>query len=206
MALNSLSLWDKNGRTFESFFPRELITGTTVGPNPRMRVDPGQTSFFEGREFRAFKEFSIAAGATLVIRAVCGTDFILQNQRFTILSGTLRIAALTGASSGGAYTTFPNVTVNRMSTAPVVTSQMALGSGGTSTGGTETDVQLVSAVSDGGILGGAAVLSIGNTADMPRGLPAGTYHIRLQNTSSEAAVGVYAVAWSEEYPAALIIV
>lgn len=29
----------------------------------RIRVDEAQTSFFEGREFRVFEEFTLAAGA-----------------------------------------------------------------------------------------------------------------------------------------------
>lgn len=206
MALSTFTLRDKRGNTFESFsIPQEIITGTGSTPKPRLRVDPGQTAFFEGREFRSFKEFSIAAGATLVMRFTSAVDFVLHTQRLTVLSGTLRFAAVADATSGGSFSTIPNITVNRMSTAPVVTSQCVFASGGTSTGGTETDVQLVSAVSDGGLLGGAAVLSVGNATDEPRGLPAGVYHLRFQNTSSETAVGVYALSWSEQAAPSIVI-
>lgn len=40
-------------------FPAAIMTGST---NPRLRTDNSQTSFFEGREFRTFYEFSIATG------------------------------------------------------------------------------------------------------------------------------------------------
>jgi hypothetical protein len=48
------------------------------GDFSRLRVDVGQTGFFAGREARTFYEFTIASGATQVIKVVAPVNTIVQ--------------------------------------------------------------------------------------------------------------------------------
>ena len=58
----------------------------------RILVDVGQTGFLEGREFRAFKELSIATGETYVVRAVVPVNIILNSLAVVIDAGWLRLS------------------------------------------------------------------------------------------------------------------
>ena len=61
-----------------------------------MRVDASQTSFLEGREFRVFHEFSLAAGASQWLRFVVPLDVVIYGRVLTVVQGNLRFALSTG--------------------------------------------------------------------------------------------------------------
>lgn len=71
--------------------PTGLLTSET---NPRLRVDVGQTGFFEGREFRTFLEFS----ASQVIRVVVPINVILFNLSVSLTEGEVRVETVSGVS------------------------------------------------------------------------------------------------------------
>lgn len=161
----------------------------------RLRVDSGQTGFFEGREFRTFYELNISSGASVYIKFTSPINFIIFEQSLTLDSGSVRFTALTGATSVGSYSdTLPVIGKNRMTTrkAPFYVSQASLVTGGTATGG--TIVELFRVVAANATSQQQTVLGAASTE---RGLPAGTYYLRFENIGNSAATGVYSLIWEE---------
>lgn len=184
----------KLGRAFVTFDSADPLITSAV--KPRLRVDVAETSFFEGREFRSFLEFNIAAGQTQVVRFTATKDFILHEQTLSIESGVLRMAAIAGdGTPGGTFNVaLPIIGKNRMSERPLpyYEATTTIATGGTHTGGTEVEVvRLLTANAT------AQQSTVGGSVASERGLPAGIYYIRLQNVGSGAVVGVYSLFWEE---------
>ena len=155
-------------------FPQAMITGSF--PNTgRMKVDPAQTGFFEGREFRISYEFDIASGATQVIKFSASSDFILWEQRIEVDEGFLIYKpTLNPSSATGFVTEIPQYGKNRMSTAPIVTNTVTVTTGGTITGGTIAETARIKVANATG-----QQASIGGAVYSERGLPAGDYYLTM---------------------------
>jgi hypothetical protein len=163
------------------------------GPYSRVRVDVGQTGFFAGREARTFYEFSIASGATQVIKVVSPVDSIVQMFSVELELAEIRIELVTGGTEGGTFNTaLPIFKTNTMSTASAYTPQVTMNRGGTHTGGTVVD--LLTAVS-----GANPNKSVASSAseNLPQGFAAGTFYIRLINTDGATASGIFRARWEE---------
>ncbi|WP_338807649.1 hypothetical protein V8U11_15995 [Pseudomonas chlororaphis] len=161
----------------------------------RLRVDSGQTGFFEGREFRTFFELNIPTGQSAYVRFVSPIDFIIFEQSVTLDAGAIKFTALTGATPAGTWATaLPVIGKNRMVSrkAPYYTPVVALHTGGTTTGG--TIVELFRVVAANATAQQQTVLGAASTE---RGLPAGTYYLRFENIGNAAATGVYSLIWEE---------
>lgn len=161
----------------------------------RLRVDQGQTGFFEGREFRSFIELNIAAGNNIVLKFVSPVDFILFEQRLVIDAGSCKLTASTGGTEGGTFSTsLPIIGKNRMASRPTpfYTAQATIVTGGTYTGGTAVEVVRVVAAN-----ATAQQQSVGSGQDSSRGLPAGTYYLKFENFGSGSVTGVYSLAFEE---------
>jgi len=172
----------------------------------RLRVDVAQTGFFEGREFRTFKELNIAPSTTYVIKGVVPINIILMALAVNIDSGWLRIGSYAGGTEGGSFSeTLPIFAANAMDLGvnrrqsqghAAYVPQVIVTAGGTHSGGTEIDVLRikVNAIS-------AQAATVGQDADSARGVAATTYYLRLLNLSNtDAVTGVYSARW-EERPA-----
>lgn len=161
----------------------------------RLRVDTGQTGFFEGREFRTFFELNIPTSTSVYLRFTSPIDFIIFEQSLTLDSGSVRFTALTGATPGGTYSTsLPVIGKNRMTTrkTPFYSPQITIETGGTATGGTIVELFRVTAAN-----ATAQQQTVLGAASTERGLPAGTYYLRLENIGNSAAIGVYSLIWEE---------
>lgn len=169
----------------------------------RVRVDVAQTSFFEGREFRTFKELNVAAGATYVIKAVVPLNIILFGLEVNLDSGFLRLGTYAGGTEGGTFSeTLPIFGANNMSggndhrndyNGGIYAAQTVLTAGGTHTGGTELDVIRLKVA---GISQQAS--SVGSGATDERGVGTNTYYFRLLNLSgSDAITGTFSARWEE---------
>jgi len=172
----------------------DLYTSDTEGFR-RLRVDSGQTGFFEGREFRTFYELDVATGTSVYIRFVSPIDFILSEQILTLDSGSIKFTALTGATPSGAYSVpLPVIGKNRMLSrkSPFYAPQITLSTGGAATGG--VIVELFRVIAANATAQKQTVLGANSTE---RGLPAGTYYLRLENIGNNAATGVYTLIWEE---------
>lgn len=179
------------GRVVE--FSPDLMTDGGFGDSRRIRVDNAQTGFFAGREFRSFYEFSIATGASVVLKFTSPVDFILFEQSLTVDAGGIKYTAELLGTEGGEFTALSVVGKNRMAErpSPYYTAQATIGVGGTMTGGTVVDVARI--VTSGAT---AQQVTVGGKSD-ERGLPAGSYYIRLSNLSNGTSTGVYSLFWEE---------
>ncbi len=169
----------------------------------RLRVDPDQTSFWEGREFRTFKELSIAGNAEYVIKAVVPINIILVKLEVSIEAGFVRVGTYAGGTSGGSFSeTLPIFPANNMSagndhrknySGNIYTVQSALTAGGTHTGGTEIDVVRLKTASVT-----VQAQSVGSSPFDQRGVAANTYYFRLLNLSAmDTITGTFKARWEE---------
>ena len=171
----------------------------------RVRVDPGQTGFFEGREFRAYFEFSAEAGTSLAVGATRNfrffspVDFVLQEQTLEIDAGGVRLQAFINATDTGGWSPVTVVEKNRSPARRQFPSgyyvgQATMDTGGTFTGGTQVDVIR--------LRGSSQTVTASNveaSQDSVRYLPAGTYFLRLQPLTgvNDASQGIYSISWEE---------
>lgn len=169
----------------------------------RLRVDVGQTGFFEGREFRTFKELNIAATATYVIKAVVPLNIILMELKANLDGGWLRIGTYALGTEGGTFSeTLPILGANNMAlgvnrrksySGAAYAPQVVLTAGGTHTGGTELDVLRIKTNANSNF-----AASVGDASDSERGVAANTYYFRLLNLSStDAVTGTFSARWEE---------
>jgi len=171
----------------------------------RVRVDPGQTGFFEGREFRSYFEFSteastaLAVGATRDFKFVSPVDFILQSQVLELDTGGVRIQAFIGATDGGGWSTVPVIAKNRSPARREFPTGYYVGqatflTGGTFSGGTQVDVLRGRTASQS-----VAAVNVDASQDATRYLPAGTYFLRMQPLVgvNDTSQGIYSISWEE---------
>ena len=172
------------GTTNAVTLPVNLVTGTT---KPRLRVDVGQTGFFEKREFELFREFATATTATYLMRVVAPINFILAELDISLEAGTARLATFSGGVPTGTFSeTLPYVAANTMTeTPPTYVPQVvitAVPTGGSLAGGTPIRVTRLKAADNSNFAG-----SVGSTPDLIVGRGPGTYYLTLELT---AAIGV----------------
>lgn len=189
-------LVDRQDGTFaervEAYPPKVLMTDAD-GEFARMRVDSGNTAFFSGREARTFYEFSIATGASQVIKVVSLTDTIVQTFSVELDLASLRLELVVGGTEGGTFNTpLPIFKTNTMTTASNYVPQVTMNRGGTHTGGTVVD--LLTAISGSNA---NKAISSSATEALPQGFAAGTFYIRLINTDGATANGIFRARWEE---------
>jgi len=167
----------------------------------RQRVDDEEIGFYDGREFRTFKEFSqpagtaIAAGANYVIKAVVPINVILSGLSLNFDNGQIRMETVIGGTEGGVFgETLPLFAANNMgvpdrSLVPgggFYLPKTILTAGGTLTGGTVIDVIRLKVENSTG-----AAASVGNIPQDERGVAANTYYFRLFNIGAGVAEGTF---------------
>lgn len=189
-------LIDRQDGTFaervEAYPPTKLMTDGD-GDYARLRVDVGQTGFFAGREAYAFYEFSIATGASIVIKVVTPVNTIVQRFLAELDLAAIRVELVVGGTEGGAFATaIPVFKTNSMTTQSGYTPQVTMATGGTHTGGTVVDV--LTAVSGDKIQKSSAITA---SEEQPVAFPAGTYYIRIINTDGATAIGIFRARWEE---------
>lgn len=183
-------------------FPKIILTDR-AGASQRLRVDDGSTGFFAGRVFRSYLEQVIpVAGPSVSLRFTSPVDFILLSQELVLTQGALRMEVFTGATGAGTWTAMPIIGVNRMAErpSPFYTPLCTVDFGGTFSGGTAVDLQLLRATAQN-----ASAQNVSGVIPDGRGLPAGTYFIRFSTltgglTVNDAAQMVYSLEWEERVP------
>lgn len=172
--------------------PLQLLTDSG-GSKQRIRVDSDQTSFWQGKQYRSFRELNLAAGATRIIKNVVAVNTVLYDLSLTLDSGSIRLSIVSGGTEGGDFSeVMPIIRKNTMTDAPNVASQNVSTTGGTLTGGTVIDVSRV--VSPGAT---AQQVSVGSKPFDQRGVAPGTYYWKLENFGTGAATGVISFFWEE---------
>lgn len=176
----------------ESHPPLKLMTDDN-GEYSRIRVDSGQTGFFAGREARTLYEFSIASGATQVIKVIAPTNTIVQQFAVDLFLAEIRLELVVGGTEGGTFNTaLPIFKTNTMTTQSGYTPQVTMNRGGTHTGGTVVDLLIA-------VSGDNANKAIATSATeaLPQGFAAGTFYIKLINTDGATATGIFRARWEE---------
>ena len=184
---------DMGDGTFAELFiahpPAVLITGTT---RPRLRVDVAETSFFEGREFRTFKEWATATTGTYVVKVVSPVNVILQEISLACEIGTGRLTTRIGGISGGTFgEILPIFPANMMGErpSPVYENQVLLTAGGTHDGGGDLfDILRVKTSGNSNFS-----TSVGTGVSM-RGVGVGTYYFIFQ---LDSFTGLFKTRWEE---------
>lgn len=174
--------------------PEILLTGTT---KPRVRVDVGQTGFFERRMWSLNYEFATAnpiAATPLVFRFTIPTNFIVHAHGLTVDQGGLTLRTYTAAQgvAGGTFgATHTPSSENSMTEAASYTFQTQIASGGTFTpNGGELPLTPLRVRTAGAT---AQQSSVGAEAAAEKGRPAGTYYAVLSRMTgvSGDCNGVY---------------
>lgn len=174
--------------------PTDLYTSTREGFR-RVRIDMGQTGFFEGREFRTFKEFSIPTGETYVVKIVVPLNAILFSQGVELDAGSLRVTNVTGGTPGGTFSeTLPIIGKNNMSTRPTpfYVPQVVFTAGGTHTGGFVFDIHRVVTSQ-----ASSQQFTVGSATADERGIAVATYYVRYENIGNGTATGTFFFFWEE---------
>lgn len=176
----------------EAYPPTKLMTDGD-GDYSRLKVDVGQTGFFAGREFRTFYEFSIASGASHVIKVVSTVNTVIQTFGAELDLAELRVELIVGGTEGGTFdTALPIFKTNTMTTASAYTTNITMNRGGTHTGGTLVDLlTLISGANPNKAVATSA------TEDSPLAFAAGTFYIKLTNTDGATATGIFKARWEE---------
>lgn len=176
--------------TIPEFGPSDLLTSERLGTR-RLRVDSGQTGFFERREFRISEELNIPTGTSLVYRFESPVNFILWEQVIECDANLLKFEAIVGGAEGGAYTAVTVWGKNRMTEQPEYARQAIVSKGGTVTGGQVVEVLRLQAAG-----ATAQRVSVGSSVGSERGLPAGVYHLKLSAIGGNVT-GTFALVWEE---------
>lgn len=179
--------------------PPRFMTGTPGSAEQRLQVDEGQTGFFERRMFRTYYELNIPAdgSAPRQFRFTSPINFILWEQSVVLDQGALRYEVFIGATSTGTWTALPRIGQNRMTEFPEYTPQCTVETGGDFTGGTAVDLIRVRTAAINN-----QATNVGQSSASERGLPAGTYHVRMNVITgglpvNDAAQGVVVLRWEE---------
>ena len=184
-------LVDRNDGTHaervEAYPPAKLMTDND-GQYARLRVDVGETQFWAGKQFRTFQKVTIAAGATVSIRATVDVNIILYEVSFHTEDSTIEVGLYAGGSATGPWTSMPVIAKNRMTTAPVNASQVTMDYDGSHTGGTLIDISRVFAGNKS---------SNFSSGDSERGVPPGTYYYVIQNVGNQTATVIFNGYWEE---------
>lgn len=178
--------------------PGDLMTDKN-GTSRRLRVDVGQTGFFAGRSFRTFYEFSLTAGTSRTFKIVTPVNTIIEGYGFTTDASTVKLYTIAGdATEGGTFNvTLPKFGANQMTERPTpyYESQLAVTTGGTATGGTTLDALVIKTSNNTNQASTSDAISQGE-----RGIPPGTYYLRLDNVGADTANILVKARWEERVP------
>jgi hypothetical protein len=178
-------------------FPPDVFTSDQPRYR-RMRVDPGQTSFFEGREYRIFKEISVPGNTSIYLKVIVPEDIILWDLNLELDGGAIRLSTIYNDGSVVETTPFSTpLTVfrkNNMQQAPKPDILTSVFQGGQITGGQVIDSHRRYASSNP-----TSRSTIGGKVGSERGVLPGTYYYRIQSLTDDTAFGDLN-AWWEETP------
>ena len=156
--------------------PTPIMSTSDDGASAGLKVDVGQTGFWEGREFR----FEYEMSGPIVFKFNAPINFILQSQELLSHDGTATLAVYL-ANQGVAAGTFDQVITpvnnNGMSDAPTYAPAISIASGGTFTPSDNDPnfsreyIKAVSATAT------AQRSTVGGNTVPERGLPVGEYYL-----------------------------
>ena len=164
------------------------------GAAGRLFVEDGNSAFFQGRQYFTFSEYSIAQSAVGVYKVVLTEDVIMRDFFVLLTVSNANVEIVSGGTEGGTFSTALVIqSTNNMQRTPVRASTTTMSYGGTHTGGTVLDKFVLLSGNNlnqaTGGLGGE---------QFPVGFPPGTYYVRITNTGSTTATGLFKARWTED--------
>lgn len=164
------------------------------GAGGRLFVEDGISAFYQGRQYFAFSEFSIAQAAVGVYKVVLTEDVLMRDFFVALTVSDATVEIVSGGTEGGTFSTPLTIqSTNNMLRAPVRASTSTMSYGGTLTGGTVLDKFIL-------ISGNNLNQAVGQQGgeQFPVGFPPGTYYVRITNTGSTTATGLFKARWTED--------
>lgn len=161
---------------------------------PRIKTETSTAAFFEGRQYRFFKELNITDGTDYTIKIVITKDLILRGLSLELDSGHCKLDTISGGTDATPFNTSLLIArKNTMSTSPVIASSTQLTEGGTQTGGTVIDLISVQASSQQNFRS-----TVGSAPYDERGIGVGTYYWKFRSIAGQGNVlGVFRCFWEE---------
>lgn len=170
MAFNFLSSW----------LTSNLVTSPSKKTS-RLRVDSGQTGFWENREYR----FDVEVTADVVYKFSSPVNFILRSQTLTSHDGVTTFTAWssTQGTAGGTFGTVINTLPNNaMTDAPSYTEQVTITTGGTFTPTDPSPSEAREYIKVASATATAQRNTVGGGGVPERGLPPGDYYLVFTGT------------------------
>lgn len=177
---------DANGVMCQGF-PNKFYTDAN-GDYARLRVDPGQTSFWSGKQFRTFQKFEIQSLASVTVRATVANNIVLYGTSLTVDGAPVEMILYVGGTAAGPWTPMPVLPKNTMVGTPVTISGVTLDHDGAHSGGTMIDLLRVPAGNKSAGFGAES---------SERGVGPGTYYYEITNTGNQPATVVFEGWWEE---------
>lgn len=184
-----------------SGLPLDVLTSDHFNTR-RLKVDVGQTGFWEGREFRISEELSIPSSTQVVFKFTSPINFILTKQSIECDQEGIKFEAFRSSqgTEGGTFNQPIAIYGNNIqSGTPEYTGQIAITTGGTFTPSALPTGKPVEIIRLRTASATAQRTSVGGSASGERGLAADTYYLKFTNlTGSGTASGTYALTFQEQ--------
>lgn len=163
----------------------------------RLKVDTELASFFAGTQARTFREISLAASASVIVRMQRPVDIAIRQFELFVNSGEIRCEIYRGATPGGNWSeSLPVISKNEMNVGrptPLYVPQSSLQAGGTISGGTLYDVIHVKTSGGSGQQG-----TVGSSQGDVLGAPGGSVgYYKFSNPGNSTATGIWRLWWTE---------
>lgn len=189
--------------TRNAYLKRLIDSLTSEDPNTsRLKVDIGQTGFWEGREFRISEELSIPSGSEVVFKFVSPINFILTKQSIECDQEGIKFEAFRSSqgTEGGTFNQDVAIYGNNIQAGtPPYTGQISITTGGTFTPEALPTGKAVEVIRLRTASATAQRTSVGGAVSGERGLAADTYYLKFTNlTGSGTAGGTYALTFQEQ--------
>lgn len=183
-------------------YPDDLLTDGN-GQSRRIRVDPGSTGFFAGREFRTFYEFSLGANAIAYFKVSSPIDFNVEGLGIQVDVGECSLEAFASdvvvVNPANFNVDLPILGCNRMLQRPkdsagnYYTTGMTIKTGtATFSGGTKLDIVTVKTTGNSNQSSTQDAAVAGE-----RGLPPGDVYLKLTNKTNALASGIMRARWED---------
>ena len=162
----------------------------------RAPVDSELASFYAGTQFRTFKEITLAAGGSLVVKMTRPVDLVIRRFAMHVKEGEMRCEIYRGATPGGTWSdALPVIPKCELSARPlpIYQAQCSLASGGTTTGGTLYDLMHVKTA---GASGQSA--TVGDDMVDALGIPKDSVGLyKFTNPGNSSTTCVFTMWWEE---------
>ena len=161
----------------------------------RVQVEPSFGGFYAGTTFRAFKEITLAANASLNIKMTRGVDLVLRKFAMHVKEGEMRCEVYRGATPSGTWNdAISIIPCCEFSDLPAsYATQCTLTSGGSYTGGTLYDLMHVRTAGASG-----QSSTVADEATDALGIPkdsVGMYH--FTNPGNSSSTCIFTMLWEE---------